>query len=109
MAIRPVDLQGVIAQATQSNAVLRNAEEAPAVAQQAAQATFASQLEHREETVQESAHAEGNKVGPKGEADTDARNRRGRQRRQGGEQKTEEPESPLGLAGEGRHFIDFTA
>ena len=114
MAIRPVDLQGAYVAAQQNANVLRNAEEAPAVSQQAANVNFAAQLEKREETIEQTAHASGNKVRPRGESDRDAEGQESFEsqahERQPGEPFEEPPAGhPLGLAGEGHHFIDVTA
>ncbi|MEO6913781.1 MAG: hypothetical protein ABI182_07170 [Candidatus Baltobacteraceae bacterium] len=108
MAIRPVDLQLAYVAAPQNAAVASNAQEAPQIAARAAQAAFAAEFAQREETIEETAHVEGNRV-------------RGRGDRESGEQaqadyedqhprRDKAPDSPaLGLAGEGAHFIDVTA
>lgn len=107
MAIRPSDLQGAIFQSAQSAPLTQRAEEAPRVAAMAAQAAFADQLHEREETVQTSGEAEGNKVDPRGE--------RERQQPQG-RKRRHEPGEPFDdtvaeAAGfdEPPHLIDFTA
>lgn len=110
MAIRPVDLQLAYMAAPQSAAVIRNAQDAPQTAQQAAQAAFAAEVTRREESVDEPVKIEGAKVRARGDRDPqgqqhsppDARQRRGRQEEQA-------QTAGLGLAGEGEHFIDVTA
>lgn len=113
MAIRPVDLQGAYVAAQQNANIVRNAEEAPALAQQAANTNFAAQLEKREETIEQTSHASGNKVRPRGESDREADGQAAFEsqahERQPGDAFEEPPaEHPLGLAGEGHHFIDVT-
>ena len=109
MAIRPVDLQGAFVGAQANAAIVRNAEEAPAIAQAAANAQFASHVQDREETIEETQHAAGNKVRPRGEEQPDQQT--GQQRRQhaGQEAQSEEETPTLGFAGEGHHFIDVIA
>ena len=112
MAIRPVDLQGGFVAAQQNAGLFKNAEEAPAAAAAAANANFAAQVQKREETIEETAHASGNRVRPRGESDREAGQQETSEehahaQHQPGE-AFEEPH-PLGLAGEGQHFIDFTA
>ena len=111
MAIRPVDLQGAFAAATQNASIVRNAEEAPAVAQQAAQATFVKQLEDREETIEESQHATGNKVQPRGDKDPEHQARQQAEPDDGRHEYREAyaQTAPLGLAEDGQHFIDVSA
>ncbi len=108
MAIRPVDLQLAYIAAPQNAAVASNAQEAPQIANRAAQAAFAAEFAKREETIEEISHVEGSKVRARGD-------------RESGEQaqadyedqhsnRDERPDSAaLGLAGEGTHFIDVTA
>ena len=62
MAIRPTDIQGAIWQSTQTAALAQRAEEAPRLAQQAAQASFAAQVQEREERVAELDEALGNRI-----------------------------------------------
>ena len=112
MAIRPVDLQGAFAAATQAGTVIRNAEEAPAVAQQAQNANFAAKVAKREETIEESTHVVGNKVQPRGDRDPDHSTEEQLAEQEGRPRtfaEVPEPPHPLGLAGEGQHFIDVTA
>jgi hypothetical protein len=110
MAIRPVDLQLAYMAAPQNAAVLSTAQEGPQVAQQAAQAAFAAELVRREESVDEPVSVKGAKVQAREDREPPERHPGGdgRQRRAPYEQQPE-PGSPLGLAGEGEHFIDVTA
>jgi hypothetical protein len=107
MAIRPADLQLAYLAAPQNAAQVSAAQQAPQNAQAAAQATFAAQVQQREETIKQTEHAErtGLRTNPDGEnsggGDTP------QQRKPHEEQEAQE--SPLGLSGEGEHFIDFTA
>ena len=110
MAIRPVDLQLAYMAAPQNAAVISNAQDAPQAAQQAAQAAFAAEVAQREEHVDELPGVEGAKVRPREEREPEHQQSSGDGRRRGTPQQ-EEPASggPLGLAGDGEHFIDVTA
>ena len=108
MAIRPVDLQLAYLAAQQNATIVRNAEEAPAIAQQAANANFAAQVHEREETVVKTDHTVGNKVRPRGE-ERPQEQELADQQGSPHHPPEEAPAEPLGLAGEGRHFIDVTA
>lgn len=111
MAIRPVDLQLAYMAAPQNAAVVSSAQNAPQAAQQAAQAAFAAEMVRREESVDEPTSVHGAKVRAREErqpGDDQAFAGGGGQRREA----QEEPagtSGPLGLAGEGEHFIDVTA
>jgi hypothetical protein len=110
MAIRPVDLQLAYMAAPQNAAAISSAEDAPQAAQQAAQAAFAAELVHRQESIDEPVHVEGAKVRARDERDPDARGDTSGGRR--GRRAPHPPasgDSPLGLAGDGEHFIDVTA
>jgi hypothetical protein len=111
MAIRPVDLQLAYMAAPQNAAVVSHAQESPQAAQQAAQAAFAAELQHREEHVDGPQRSEGQKIRPREERDTSQDGSRGqsRQRRQNPYEDDAAAAGPLGLAGEGEHFIDVTA
>lgn len=120
MAIRPVDLQLAYLAAPQNAAVVDSAQEAPAAAQQAAQASFAAQVTQREERVEQTAHAEGNRVRPRGEREPSQEGSARRERRapqgyaacplpQPCACHPEPQAGPLGLSGDGEHFIDVTA
>jgi hypothetical protein len=107
VAIRPVDLQGAIFQQTQISGVAQQAQEAARVAQTAAQTQFVNELEHREETVQESDAMAGNRVNPGGEKGGGNAQYRRRERKPG----EALPEDAVELAeySDGEHIIDFTA
>jgi hypothetical protein len=110
MAIRPVDLQATILQATQTAQVQRQAEVASQTAQSIAGQQFAAKVEERSETVQESEELRGNRVEEKREPDRqDAR--RGRRARRAGEpfESIEESVRNEVAASDGDHLIDFTA
>jgi hypothetical protein len=94
--------------APQNAAQINSAEQAAQNGQAAAQATFASQVQKREETIAQTEHAEGTHI----RTNADGQGNGGytpHGRRQGAHQEPEEPQSGLGLAGDGEHFIDFTA
>jgi hypothetical protein len=95
--------------APQNAAQVNSAQQAAQNAQQAAQASFAAAVHKREETIAETEHAEGAviKTNPDGGNGGHTPERRRRQPKEHHEEP--ESESPLGLAGEGEHFIDFTA
>jgi hypothetical protein len=111
MAIRPVDLQLAYMAAPQNAAVLSHAQDSPQVAQQAAQAAFAAELQHREEHVDGPVRTEGQKIRPREERDAsqDGSGGHSKQRRQNPYENEAPAAGPLGLAGEGEHFIDVTA
>lgn len=114
MAIRPVDLQGALVGAQQNAGLIKAAEDAPAIAQAANNANFAAQVQRREETIEQTAHASGNRVRPRGEADREAGQQeafeqQAHERHQPGDVFVNPDPHPLGLAGEGEHFIDVTA
>ena len=105
MAIRPTDIQGAIWQSTQTAALAQRAEEAPRLAQQAAQASFAAHVQEREERVAELGEALGNRIDPNAERDG------------GGDSYEPHDRAPVfrrvvdeaaGLE-ESEHLIDFTA
>lgn len=110
MAIRPVDLQLAYMAAPQNAAVLSNAQDAPQAAQQAAQAAFAAEVVERQEHVDEPVNVEGAKVRPREDRESG-----GRQGSPDGRRRGTAPDEhagaagPLGLAGDGEHFIDVTA
>ncbi|MGZ3499374.1 MAG: hypothetical protein ACXWNK_12410 [Vulcanimicrobiaceae bacterium] len=109
MAIRPVDLQLAYLAAPQNAAAADHAQNAPQAAQQAAQSAFAAQVKQREEHVDEASKSEGNRVRARSEGEPDSGNSGQRQRRRPSHQDAQEPSTPLGLAGDGEHFIDVTA
>jgi len=107
MAIRPTDIQGAIWQASQTAPLAQRAEEAARTAQQTAQASFAAQVQEREERVNQAGAALGNRIDPNAE------------RRSGGdadEPRDGEPRNTFEEAvdeaaglDEPPHLIDFTA
>jgi len=107
MAIRPTDIQGAIWQASQTAPLAQRAEDAPRVAQQTAQQSFAAHVQEREERVNESAEALGNRVDPNAERQSggdsyephDGRPRSAFQAEAGDAAALDEPP----------HLIDFTA
>lgn len=108
MAIRPIDLQGVIANASQTAPLARQGEEAATLAQANAQASHVAKLEERTETIHESERGHGNKVNPEGE----------REQGQPGKKRKRNPGEPFddvlhtgtaGIADDEPHFIDFSA
>ena len=110
MAIQPVDLQLAYLAAPASAAAANTVQQAPQVAQQAAQAAFVAQLEQREETIEETTHAEGTKIRPDRDPGGNAGTYTPRKRRRpvvaGSTQ--EDSVEPV-LAAEESHFIDTTA
>jgi hypothetical protein len=108
MAIRPVDLQLAYMAAPQNAAVVNSAESAPQAAQQAASASFAAEVTRREEQIGEPDKAHGGKVRSREERAGDDDPRRQRRRNAPYEAESESA-GPLGLAGDGEHFIDVTA
>lgn len=112
MAIRPVDLQGAFVGAQQNAGLIKAAEDAPATAQAANNAAFAAQVQAREETIEQTAHAAGNKVRPRGDSEREAAQHEQYEdahEHRPGEEFVDSGSHPLGLAGEGQHFIDVTA
>lgn len=111
MAIRPVDLQLAYMAAPQNAAVLSSAQEAPQSAQQAAQAAFAAEVAQRQEQVDEPVSVEGAKVRSREREEREPGEQSSHGRRRGTPYQPEEQadHGPLGLAGDGEHFIDVTA
>jgi hypothetical protein len=107
MAIRPVDLQLAYLAAPQNAAQVSSAQQAPQAAQAAAQASFAAQVHQREETVAEAAHADGTTLRANPDRDGNGEGYTPQDRRR--EYTAPEDASPLGLAGDGEHFIDVIA
>ena len=104
-----MDLQLAYLAAPASAAAANAVQAGPAVAQQAAQAAFISQLEQREETVKETPRAEGGKIVPDREGGGNAGTYSPRKRRQGVvASAAEQTEVPPSSDGE-QHFIDTTA
>jgi hypothetical protein len=107
VAIRPTDLQGSIIQSVQSAQVAQRGEEGPQQAALAAQATFASKLQQREESIAEAGDVDGNRVSADGGREQPGFQRKRRQAGSG-ESFEEVVEEDAGL-GEPAHLIDFTA
>jgi hypothetical protein len=81
MAIQPVDLQLAYLAAPASAAAANVVQQAPEVAAQAAQAAFISHVQQREETIEETTHAEGTKIRPDPEGGQNAGTYQPRKRR----------------------------
>jgi hypothetical protein len=109
VAIRPTDLQGSIIQSVQSAQLAQRNEDAAQLGAQAAQATFASKLQQREESIAESSEVGGNRVSADGGREQPGFQRKRRKAAEGGGESFEEVvEEEAGL-GEPTHLIDFTA
>jgi hypothetical protein len=110
MAIRPTDLQSSLIYQTQAPPIGQRAEEAPRIAQQAAQAAFINQTDERNEKISEARDAQGNRI--------DVRDRPA-DRQSGGKggKRPSKPGEPFGeVAADGAgdddgvpHLIDYTA
>ena len=111
MAIRPVDLQLAYMATPQNAALVSAAEDAPAAAAAAQAASFAAQLTNREEQVAGTQQAKGAEINA--QAKRDAAEERPRKRKflpaPDQHDGDDAPGDPLGLAGDGHHFIDVTA
>ena len=110
MAIRPTDLQSSLIYQTQAPPVGQRAEEAPRVAQQAAQAAFINQTDERNERVAETGDTRGNRIEVRDKPADQQPGGKGRKR----ERKPNDPfaEVVADAAGEGDevpHLIDYTA
>jgi hypothetical protein len=107
MAIRPTDIQGAIWQASQTAPLAQRAEEAARVAQQTAQASFAAQVREREERVDQTGEALGNRIDPNAERQPggDSHERRGGESRNAFETAADDAGGP----DEPPHLIDVTA
>lgn len=103
-----MDLQLAYLAAPQNAAQVSSAQQGPAAAQAAAQTAFAEQVHKREETIAEaeaSARGSGIRTSPDGQNDGSGYAPDERQRR---EYHAPAESSPLGLSGDGEHFIDVT-
>lgn len=109
MAIRPVDLQLSYTAAPQNAATLAGAQEAPAAAQQAAAASFAAQVAQREEHVAELSAGEHLEIRRREQPPGGNGGESRRRKRAQPQPPAPQEENPLGLAGDGEHFIDVTA
>ncbi len=92
--------------APQNAAQVNVAQNAPAAAQQAAQAAFIDELHKREETVEETKSAEGTTIKTNPDAQGNGGGYTPDERK--GKRHYDASDSPLGLAGDGEHFIDVT-
>ncbi|HUN29703.1 MAG TPA: hypothetical protein VMV65_07835 [Alphaproteobacteria bacterium] len=108
MAIRPADLQLAYLAAPQNAALVSAAQEAPQAAQAAAQTTFAAQVQQREETIKGTEHGERTSLRTNPDGSNDGSGYTPQQRQRARDEDSAQ-DSPLGLSGEGEHFIDFTA
>jgi hypothetical protein len=107
VAIRPTDIQGSIWQASQTAPLTQRAEEAPRAAQAAAQSAFAAQVEERQETVEQTPDAAGNRVDANAERERQGPGAR-RERRHPRNAFEETVDEASGLD-EPPHLIDFSA
>jgi hypothetical protein len=106
MAIRPADLQLAYLAAPQNAAQVSNAQTGPQAAQAASQAAFAAQVQKREETVAETAHAEGSVIRANPDGSNGGQGWQGGKRRGRGQgDQSDFPQPPA----DGEHFIDVTA
>jgi len=106
MAIRPTDIQGAIWQASQTAPLAQRADEAARVAQQTAQASFAAQVQEREERVNEMGAALGNRVDPNAERQSGGD---GSEPRDGHPRNAFETAVDDAAGLDEPHLIDFTA
>jgi hypothetical protein len=102
VAIRPTDIQGSIWQASQTAPLTQRGEEAPRTAQAAAQASFAGEVERRQESVAETGNVEGSVIDANAERRRDPGEQRERERGLSYDERAEAlDETP--------HVIDVTA
>jgi hypothetical protein len=109
MAIQPVDLQLAYLAAPASAAAANAVQQAPVAAQEAAQAAFVSQLDQREETVEQTPRAEGAKIQADQQGGGNAGTYSPRKRRRAIVSAPLESEAAAVPADEPAHFIDTTA
>lgn len=95
--------------APQSAAILSSAQEGLQAAQQAAASAFAAEVTRREEQIDQPDKAHGSKVRTREDRDQSGDHPAQQRRRRTPYEEEAAPASPLGLAGEGEHFIDVTA
>jgi hypothetical protein len=107
VAIRPTDIQGAIWQASQTAPLTQRAEEAPRVAQAAAQQAFAAQVQEREERVGETGAVLGNRVDANG--GREERSAKGERKKRGPRTPFQETVDEAAGLDEPPHLIDFTA
>jgi hypothetical protein len=109
MAIRPADLQLAYLAAPQNAAQVSAAQQAATNAQAAAQSTFAAQVQQREEMVKEAEHAERTALRTNPDGSNGGQYTPQGRRQQPHHDEESAQDSGLEFAGEGEHFIDFTA
>ncbi|HZY99876.1 MAG TPA: hypothetical protein VFE36_09915 [Candidatus Baltobacteraceae bacterium] len=103
-----MDLQLAYLAAPASAAAANAVQQGPEAASQAVQAAFAAQVEQRQETIEETQHAEGTKIRPDREGGSDAGTYSPRKRRRAVASVLDETEAALPVD-EPAHFIDTTA
>lgn len=108
MAIRPADLQNALIVSTQTPPVGQRAEEAPRLAQGAAQAEFSAHVDERNERIAQTGDAKGNRIEAKDRPDQQEGGGRKR-RRKPGDPFDEVVEEAAGLSDGTPHLIDYTA
>jgi hypothetical protein len=109
MAIRPADLQLAYLAAPQNAAQVSAAQQAATNAQAAAQSTFAAQVQQREEMVKQAEHAERTALRTNPDGSNGGKYTPQGRRQQPHHDEESAQDSGLEFAGEGEHFIDFTA
>lgn len=102
-----MDLQLAYLAAPQNAALVSSAQEGPQAAQAAAQANFAAHVAQREETIAETAHGDRATLRTNADREGNGEGYTPQERRH--TYSSPDDESPLGLAGDGEHFIDVTA
>lgn len=103
-----MDLQLAYLAAPASAAAANSVQQGPATAQQASQAAFAAHVEQREETIEETTHAEGAKVRADADGGGSGGNLAQQRRRARRPAVTEEVPPSYDVDGNA-HFIDTTA
>ena len=110
MAIRPTDLQSALIYQTQTPPIGQRAEEAPRVAQQAAQAAFINQTDERNEKIAEAGDAKGNRIEVRDRpADQQAGGNGGKRQRKPGDPFAEVVADAAGDDDDVPHLVDYTA
>jgi hypothetical protein len=105
--IRPIDLQNSIL-SNQGAVAVQRAQEGPRLDAQAAQAAFAAELVHRDETVAPATEVLGNRVGAKPHGGEHPGEKR--QRHPAAETPFEQlVDDAAGLSEEAPHIVDLTA
>jgi hypothetical protein len=106
VAIRPIDIQAAIFQASQTAPIIQRAEESARLSQAAAQTAFVNQTEVREERVGQTDKVLGNKIDPNAEHHQDAEYEPQERRHANAFEETVDEAAGLD---EPQHLIDFTA